>query len=1215
MTARKWNLSLLSSLLGLVLCGSVSSLAQPFGPSPAFHRDLQTAPDAETFRDKIGVSGGVGTNGLSPGSSQFVITNETFYLKAGAPVTNLTFPTELTDRVMVIFSNGAAGAHPTVTLDLLSFIQNLSADAQGQLNVRITTNNGSAFNLSFPALTPGVMVLGTNGVVATSPVTSSELSHSANLIQNIQDTFNGLTPASGGGSLALTNFAALALFPQIENQIEYSVVDNGTWHRRSNNGVTNAVTRVPSLVFTQYLSELVNPYEFAIQDDVDLGGVGVDVGLTNSIHYQIQTNGASIRRNLPVVEIDAGFVTDLETFPLHFGADTIARVSGFSSVGDGGEGLFYLKSGLSTNMGTVFASVDPTLSWQRIYDKDRILWSWWNPDATGATDARNKLQDAVSQAHEDGHGSLIITPGDFKIESTLPIFMGEMNLIGGGGKLWNSLPSDYVDTRDYTTNQFYTKTGVLNFFRTNTTYTSATRQMPWNGKTEMFKGLTNGIVANIKVDGGWGTTDAPAGVIPISGVGKDPSFAEFIFYQIFNSSYNVNFTGCEMSNSAGAAIEVGDNVIVDHCQFTEFGDHVFYMRGDTGNHVFSNNAIIALRPSSGVAGTPPYDVTPPAAGSLFATHRDAIKLRGVNDTVIAGNSMQSIEAIFVTVEAVPVITPIEEWTNIERVSITDNTFKGTQFLQLTTGRRTSETEDVSTPAPTDGMKIKGLTVTGNTIELNTGDVSGGGKVINGGNGTFAFVGVAMDGFKFSDNVVRGQYQLKLFGNEEYLISVTNAIISDNIFSGGFDEGPLISLGGKIEHLIISGNDYIATNVNHGNNQTLLGSQYNFKGNFKKLIVSGNRLQNCYAIWKDNASSGSVYAPIYDNGTTYNSTNLVYDDFTFDPQQVIVRSAVDDDLYINNITTTGGGDPSSNANWDAYTIPENQLYVFDNYRFTQSTALAVGTRVSQLVDIAGNAGDEHKYTWVIVRNGNQHQGLVGDTEAYGFKSIGDGVISEVALGNLSASFASLQDATVTDNFTGPSIFSRVSDNRVAIGAGHLTPFAALDVKSSLILMGADFDSSDERTPAVEKRFRIGVANFATTSTNTFGTPFIAFNTRTTAAENIVAFGGSGDGFAPTDFQIYTAANNTTTTGTLRWEVNEAGNLLPGADNSYNFGSDARKIASIVYGSKIFMGGTSGPTITFGTGVPGTTEPNGSTFHRSDGTGPNLYVRENGVWVSK
>lgn len=43
--------------------------------------------------------------------------------------------------------------------------------------------------------------------------------------------------------------------------------------------------------------------------------------------------------------------------------------------------------------------------------------------------------------------------------------------------------------------------------------------------------------------------------------------------------------------------------------------------------------------------------------------------------------------------------------------------------------------------------------------------------------------------------------------------------------------------------------------------------------------------------------------------------------------------------------------------------------------------------------------------------------------------------------------------------------------------------------------------------------------------------------------------------------------------------------------------------------------SGVTIRAGSGVPSVTAANGSLYLRTDGTGPNLYVRENGAWVPK
>jgi hypothetical protein len=58
----------------------------------------------------------------------------------------------------------------------------------------------------------------------------------------------------------------------------------------------------------------------------------------------------------------------------------------------------------------------------------------------------------------------------------------------------------------------------------------------------------------------------------------------------------------------------------------------------------------------------------------------------------------------------------------------------------------------------------------------------------------------------------------------------------------------------------------------------------------------------------------------------------------------------------------------------------------------------------------------------------------------------------------------------------------------------------------------------------------------------------------------------------------------------------------------------KSGAIVEGS-ITVGASGSPTITGGSGVPSSSQPNGSLYLRADGTGPNLYVRENGVWVAK
>ncbi|MCU0609011.1 MAG: hypothetical protein MUF22_04500 [Chitinispirillaceae bacterium] len=49
--------------------------------------------------------------------------------------------------------------------------------------------------------------------------------------------------------------------------------------------------------------------------------------------------------------------------------------------------------------------------------------------------------------------------------------------------------------------------------------------------------------------------------------------------------------------------------------------------------------------------------------------------------------------------------------------------------------------------------------------------------------------------------------------------------------------------------------------------------------------------------------------------------------------------------------------------------------------------------------------------------------------------------------------------------------------------------------------------------------------------------------------------------------------------------------------------------------ITVGGAGAPQIVSGSGAPSASLPNGSLYLRTDGTGPNLYVRQNGAWVSK
>lgn len=177
--------------------------------------------------------------------------------------------------------------------------------------------------------------------------------------------------AGDGGGLTLTNFTDLALFPQITNEIAWALQDNGNWHRRTNNGVTNATTRVPHLVHTQWLAELVNPFEFALENDEDLGGVGLALAVTNAIHIQTDIGGQSIRTNAPYNDVlgIVDTVSDLYSFPTTSGTNRVVHALGWAVPADGGGGFFQQKAvtgNTVTNLGTHINSSNAAMVWERL---------------------------------------------------------------------------------------------------------------------------------------------------------------------------------------------------------------------------------------------------------------------------------------------------------------------------------------------------------------------------------------------------------------------------------------------------------------------------------------------------------------------------------------------------------------------------------------------------------------------------------------------------------------------------------------------------------------------------------------------------------------------------------------------------------------------------------------------------------------------------------
>jgi len=177
-----------------------------------------------------------------------------------------------------------------------------------------------------------------------------------------------------------------------------------------------------------------------------------------------------------------------------------------------------------------------------------------------------------------------------------------------------------------------------------------------------------------------------------------------------------------------------------------------------------------------------------------------------------------------------------------------------------------------------------------------------------------------------------------------------------------------------------------------------------------------------------------------------------------------------------------------------------------------------------------------------------------------------------------------------------------------------------------------------TDATTKAMRIGVAHY----TNAEKPLTMLGGSSTSTGGGVSIGGGTSSGYAATQLNFYTAANNTTVTGTLRWAMDSNGLLLPGADATYDFGTAANRIrdgwfsrdvtaAGIEltghllahFGTAIASGGVATPALAFstsgafgvyfGAGAPTISAAKGSLYLRSDGSGTSdrMYVNTNGA----
>lgn len=106
-------------------------------------------------------------------------------------------------------------------------------------------------------------------------------------------------------------------------------------------------------------------------------------------------------------------------------------------------------------------------------------------------------------------------------------------------------------------------------------------------------------------------------------------------------------------------------------------------------------------------------------------------------------------------------------------------------------------------------------------------------------------------------------------------------------------------------------------------------------------------------------------------------------------------------------------------------------------------------------------------------------------------------------------------------------------------------------------------SDVITDATGKVYRIGMTHY--TNAEEPVTMMVAVSV--SGSSSIYIGGGTGSGNAATALNFYTAANNTTTNGTLRWQIDSSGHLLAGTDNSWNIGATSSGRPAAIYSAGV------------------------------------------------
>lgn len=585
----------------------------------------------------------------------------------------------------------------------------------------------------------------------------------------------------------------------------------------------------------------------------------------------------------------------------------------------------------------------------------------------GSQDIRNALCAAMIDAGPDG--AVFIPSGDYKLVCGMPI-RAKVHKLFGNGKIWISLPADYTNPNVYGVTNAYIAHNQLNSSGILTNWNSSSLdnpevgyygQMPWNGKTVIFQDIgsaQNGtVIEDLTFDFGWGTTNAPSSVIPITGVRKSNN--ETQYYGGFVNCVNTTFKNCRFLNITGAVISHCFNgTVVENCYFGDYGDHIFYTTQEQ-NVRYVNNLVYVSRETIGTEGQTTF---------VPQTWRDSVKLRNCQQSIVSGNVHDDAtpvrQSVFMTIESSSSVGSTTLTNGCDGILVEDNSIKAFIGILGSSFRSVGISDG-------DGFFSKNVLIQGNHFDTTAG--------------AFSLPDIACDGWRIANNTFFGHDggMAVIYGSKSYTNAIRNFWINNNTYLSTNLSSCPIRLGGNIMDLHIVGNAFSDTNLNNSTSLSLVGTVSDVSPAYNATIptwgridIIRNDLTNYYSLWAD------ISYPDWISGQTYTYSTSAYSDGTYVFQSV-VRDPTSNLIYTNNSTVTSTTRPGlDTTHWGEYDFGTCYVNFYDNHRYCDS--FIGGTFVAYLL---GNNTDTLpvKFNYHVRHSGNLNETGTGQPVAYNFYS--------------------------------------------------------------------------------------------------------------------------------------------------------------------------------------------------------------------------------------